>query len=215
MSPTKDATINEVIALHGFNIKVSINEDSTATEAHRAIDTICAALNVSEGSSERLRHALGKVLAHVKDHDLYKDDFADFEAFKEYVGNKHRLSRATLQDSLMVATQLPKLTGEQAEKIPITNLTLVARAAKNASLAKVKSMLKKAETLTRPEMLKVVEPLIRHRDPQATDKVTLKIIVSKKIAVQWTKLVADQEPGDVLAELVALAVGLRRIKKAA
>lgn len=126
MSPAKEATINEVIALHGFNVRVNITEDSTATEANRAIDAICAALNVAEGSSERLRHALGKVLAHVKDHELYKDDFEDFEAFKEYVGTKYRLSRATLQDTLMVATQLPKLTGEQAEKIPITNLTLVA-----------------------------------------------------------------------------------------
>lgn len=200
--------ISEVIALHGFNVKFNITTESTAEEATRAIDTVCAALNVADGSAERLRLAMGRLLAHVQDSKLYQGEFESFEAFTEAIMERHRISRGTLRDSLMVARRLPKLTGEQAEKIPMTSLTLVARAAKAATPAKMKTILRQAETMSPANLRQKLDNsgLISRRVVASQDgKVTLKVSVSKKTANQWERLIGDRDPSEVFAEIVRLA----------
>ena len=216
MSP--ETNINETISLNGFNVKVNITQKSTVAEATRAIDTVGAALSTAEGSAERLRFAMGRLLNHVRDYDLYKEQFETFEAFTEEVGKKHRLSRATLRDSMMIAERLPDLTSEQAEKIPMTNLTLVARAAKTATPAKVRSILKNAETMTRADLKEKLEKqdlIIRRGAPPVSEsKATIRLIVSKHVAEQWERIRGDRDAGEVFAEIVAAALPAQR-KKAA
>ncbi len=205
-----ETIINEVITLHGFNVKLNITPGSTTAEAKRAIDTIGAALNTAEGSAERLRHAMGRLLNHVNTHELYKPEFDTFEAFTEEVVRRHRLSRATLRDAMMTAARLPKLTPEQAEKIPMTNLTLVARAAKVATPAKIRTMLKEAETMSRADLKEDLERrgLIVRRNPAASTegKVAIRVLVTKRTAAQWEKFVNGRDAAEVFADIVASVI---------
>ncbi len=193
--------IEDNFSLPAFAVKIAITSSSTAAETTVAIDTVCTAMTRQEGSMQRLRVLLGRLLAEVKDRSLFEPQYAKFEDFKEAIGKKHRLSQATIAEALSVARQLPKLTLEQAEEIPMTNLALVARAAKTAEPQAIRGLLRNAANDSVGKFKERIESmgLIRHAHHKG---VTIRIAgVSASVAKRW-KAIAGDDPAGMFTELI-------------
>ncbi len=110
----------------------------------KAVETICTALDHHEASATHLRMLLGRVVAEVKARRLYEPEYAGFDQFVQAMTAKYHLSRMTIYKAQMIANNLPQLQPKDVEAIPLTNLELVAGAAKDAKPGLIRQMLKAA-----------------------------------------------------------------------
>jgi len=201
------------LAVQGKFLDVSLKEGITASDAMKVVDDICTRLQKAETSVEHTRLLLGRLLADVQDRELYRPDHASFEQFTLALAEKHRLSRPTLRNALMVARRLPELSVKEAESIPGTSLTLIARAAATAEPRQIKKLNAEAQGKTILEFRDGVmsrglvgRPGRPHESARKT--VTVKIPdVSRAIAGKWGILLGSRKPAALFAELVNAAIG--------
>lgn len=197
---------NELVpALNMPVLNIAINPDATPDQAMSAVDTVCDALSKWEASTERLRVLLGRLMAEVKDKKLYKPQFSTFEEFTQEIVKKHRLSRSTVRDSIMIVRRLPGLEPEDAEKMPLTNLTLAARAAKNMEPKAVTGLLRSAARLSIVAFRDKVADLLPSKKVRPFGKISIRIVVGKGIAARWEMLTRDSDPAKIFAALVSEA----------
>jgi hypothetical protein len=206
---TNTIQVSDSITLPILKLRVSIQTDATPEQAREAIDAVCGALSRQESSVEHLRILLGRMMAEVKDRRLYRPEFATFEAFTQDLMARYRLSRSTVRDAIMIVRRLPTLEPEAAEGIPLTNITLAARAAKGMEPRDVKWLLKSAARMNVIEFRAKVEGdgLLPHvgRPAGKSGMVTLRLRVSKALAARWAALVEGRDAGKVLSGLMASA----------
>lgn len=204
-------SISDIINVSAVKVKVLLSDKSTPIQAMSAVDGVCAALQRSEQSVERLRVLLGRVMAEVQDRKLFEPAYESFEQFTQAVAEKHRLSRTTIRESLLIARRLPGLTPEQAENIPLTNLTLAARMAKDQKPRAIGGILKNAANMNVLEFRqKAMETLHVDGNGAKGDKdthtraktVLLRLRVSEKVAKLWAGVVGTQDAGEVFAGMV-------------
>jgi hypothetical protein len=195
--------ISETMSIPSLKVRVSLSETSTNVEAMAAAADVCAALSQQDSSVEQLRFILGRVLSEIKDKRLFEPEHASFEQFTKVLALKHRLSRSTIQDSLMIARRLPDVRLEQVEDIPITNLTLVARAAKNKQPRQINKLLRDARRPIAEFRENLERQGLIHRKPVNSETgVVIRISVKPAVAKEWNAIVGDRDPGVVLAGLL-------------
>lgn len=196
-------TVKESVALKAVNLTVALTAGSTHATAMRVIDSVCGALHSQEVSIEHTRRVLGKTLAVIQDAKLFEPEFSSFEQFSQHLTVKHRISRATLRDTLFIARRLPDLTDAHVESIPMVSLSLVARAAKDAKPHDVKMLLKDAERMPVNEFRTSVATrgLISSVE-SSIDSVTIKFNVSKAVGNKWFKLVGERDATTVFIDAV-------------
>jgi hypothetical protein len=194
------AKIEDKCQLPAFAVKIAIYDHSTPQETSRAIDAVCAAMSRQEASAERLRVLLGRLLVHVQDQRLFEPEYSSFELFTQSVTERHRMSRATLREALMIARRLPGITPEQAEDIPMTSLALVARAAKNADPRAVSGMLRHAANHSVAEVREHTMGLVPQKKQGG---VIIRLMVTAAVAKRWKALAGD----DAGAAFAALVMG--------
>ena len=195
------------LAVQGKLLDVSLKEGITPADAMKLVDDVCDRLYKAETSVEHTRWLLGRLLADVQDRRLYAPAHYSFEQFTLALAEKHRLSRPTLRNALMVARRLPELSVKEAESIPGTSLTLIARAAITADSRQIKKLIAEAQGKTILEFRDGVmnRGLVgRPGRPQesARKMVTVKIQVSRSLAGKWSVLVGERSPAAVFGELV-------------
>lgn len=200
--------VNDHIRLAAVDFTVSLGKGATHSQAMKAIDTVCSHLHRSEVSTEKLRMLLGRLAVVVSDNRLYEPEYTSFEQYTQAMIAKHHLSRATFRDAMMIARRLPNLTQAQAESVPMTSLTLVARAAKDAKPAQVDKLLKDAATLPPADLRNKVAAmgLIGGGPDSASSSPTMiiRFTVTREVGEQWSKLVADRDANQVFADAVLL-----------
>lgn len=197
--------VTETVAAPALKLSVALSATSTHQQAMKAIDSLCGALHTQEVSIEHTRRVLGKTLAVVQDHRLYEPEFSSFEQFSVSIATRHRVSRATLRDSLFIARRLPDLTTEQAEAISMVNLSLVARAAKDAKPGDVKMLLRDAARMPITEFRTSLQGrgLIASNEADI-DTVRVSFILSKATYERWMKLVGERDATTVFIDAVNL-----------
>jgi hypothetical protein len=205
-----------------LSVSVSLTPDTTSTQAMHAVDAVCTALARQAQSIGYLRVLLGRLLAEVQDRELYKPEFATFEAYKESLDVKYRLSRTVLNNALMIVRQLPDMQPEDAADKPVVSLMLVARAAANGAETKVvKKLLKEAGERTIEEFREKVEEqgLVGKRGrpnggARRSGPVTLRIITNARTAGRFRDRAGD-DPGKYLERLLSLDTDSARTTAAA
>lgn len=194
--------INEQITTAKTSLKVTLTDKATPEQAMKAVDSICGALRTAESSVERFRCLLGKVLVEIQDKGLFKPAFDSFEKWTQSIAEKHKLSRATIRESIMVARRLPNLTPEQAETIPMTSLALAARAVKPGETDEkaISNVLRMAATSPIAEFRNslTTQGLLKARETEA-GFTTLRVKVADRVAALFNKLSADQDPSQFLS----------------
>jgi hypothetical protein len=196
--------VSDTMAIPACKVSVSVDSAATPEQIVGAVDAVCSALQRQESSVERLRVLLGRMMVEIKDRRMYWPAYRTFGAFERSVIERHRMSRTVIRDAIMVARRLPMLKPEAAEGIPITNITLAARAAKGMEAADVRGLLKSAARMNVVEFKAAVheQGLVGKRG-RRPGVVMVRIAVSRSLAARWTALVGDKSPAKVLAELMA------------
>lgn len=207
--------ITDTVNAPALKVHISLGPKANSLQAMEAIDAICVALSRQEASAQHLRILLGRTLAAIQEKRLYEPDHATFEEFTLAVAEKHRLSRTTVRESLMIAKNLPMLDMRQAEEMPMLNIALAARAAKKASPREMPGIIKAATRTTVIEFRQKMEErgLIAHRgrpEGEKSDTVTLHIKVKPAVADRWREIVANEDPGAVLADMIMPKRAARR-----
>lgn len=203
--------VNGNLRLPTLNISVSLTADTTSVQAMHAVDAVCTALARQAQSIGYLRVLLGRLLAEVQDRELYKPEFVTFEAYKESLDVKYRLSRTVLNNALMIVRQLPHITPEDAADKPVVSLMLVARAAANGAETRVVNRLfKESGEKTIDEFREKVEEqgLVGRRGrpeggARKSGPVTLRIVTSARAAKKFRDRAGD-DPGKYLEVLLSL-----------
>ncbi len=72
---------------------------------------------------------LGQVLVRIQDNKLYNPDYRSFRQFLMDAEKKTKTSRSILFECMSIAA-IPRIEPEEVEKMPYTNVNLLARAAK-------------------------------------------------------------------------------------
>lgn len=207
--PAGPTPLHETITGQAFNIRVNLSSTSTHAQAMSAVDTICTSLQRQEASVEHLRVILGRALVIVSEYKLHEPQYASFEQYSRYVEEHYRLSRATIQNAMLVARRLPNVTAAQAEAIPMTALTLVARAAKDATPEHVEELLERAQEVPflqfQQELKDTGELPTPARGPQLPDgMVRLVFEVPVEVADHWKWLCGDRPQSEVFTDAVRL-----------
>lgn len=205
--------VNGNLKLPTLNISVSLTADTTSVQAMHAVDAVCTALARQAQSIGYLRVLLGRLLAEVQDRELYKPEFVTFEAYKESLDVKYRLSRTVLNNALMIVRQLPHITPEDAADKPVVSLMLVARAAANGAETRVVNRLfKESGEKTIDEFREKVEEqgLVGKRGrpeggARKSGPVTLRIVTSARAKKKFLDRAGD-DPGKYLEILLSLDV---------
>lgn len=206
----KDLQVTDSINVPALSLSVSVLPDATTEHAVDAVDAVCGALLRQEASVEHLRILLGRLMVEIKVRRLFRPAFRTFEAFTTDVLSRNRISRTTLRDSITIVRRLPMLEPEAAEAIPITNITLAARAAKGMQAPVVRQMLRSAAKMN------VIEFRAKLESDGAIPKrgavgrpvgrpgiVTLKIRVSRAMAARWDEFVGGRDAGRALGALLS------------
>lgn len=203
-------SIESKLHLPVLNLSVALAAGTTHEQAMSVIDRVCSALNRQESSVMQLRIFLGKLMAAVQDRRLFAPAFNTFEEFIIAVANKHNLSRSTVRNSLMITRALPDLDPEKADKVPLTNLILVARVSKGRDKKEIDSIMKAAAKSSvidfREDMEEKRYVAKRGRPsgpPRTTGKITLHIVVAARVAKTFRDRAGDDH-GKYLAHLLSL-----------
>lgn len=201
--------VHEAVNLAALRVKVDLTPTSSHSQAMAAVETVCQAIDRQEASIEHLRLILGRVLIVIEGHKLYEPQFASFEQFSRKIEADHRLSRPTIQNAMLVARRLPNVTAAQVESIPMTSLTLVARAAKDATPEVVEELLTEAEGKPAGKFAEALRErgILAPRPAQPTvpdGMVDVRFRVSQAIAEQWKKIVGSRNPDEVFSQAVAM-----------
>ena len=202
------------LAVQGKLLDFSLKEDITSAEAMQAVDKVCAEFFRAETSVEAYRLLLGKLLANVQERELFRPQYGSFEQFTMALAEKHRLSRTSLRNALLVAKTLPTLSIKEAESIPSVSLTLIARAASapSADSRQIKRLIAEAQGKTIVDFRESImsRGLVGRpgRPMESVRKnVTIKILnVSRSDAGKWSVLVGDRSPSAVFHEMLAGAI---------
>lgn len=209
---TNSIQLSDSITLPQLKLKISVQPDATTEKAIEAIDIVCGALARQESSVVSLRQMLGKLLVETKARKLFKPTYRTFEEFKQEVCRRNQISRATVQDAMAIAEELPMLAAEQAAVIPLTNITLAARAARGMEPPAVRLLLKSAEKMSVLQFREKVESegLVEKRGavgrPAGKSTTTLlRIRVTKAVAARWEAFVGGKDAGRMLASLLSAA----------
>lgn len=207
--PETAQPINGQLTIPAVKLSVSINSETATNKALKAVDLVCSALAKQEASAEYLRVLVGRMLVEVRDRNLYEDSHPSFEAYTLELADRHRLSRSTLRDSMMIVERLPMLKPETAEKISMTNLTLAARVSKGMTPREIAGLLRSAASSNILEFREKIEEAglapprkLPGTARSAFRKVTIRIEVSRSVADQWQALVGDQNPAKVFRSLL-------------
>ncbi len=200
------ASLSDAVTAPSLKLTVSLSPDATPQQALSAVDAVCAALQKQEVSVEHLRVLLGRLLAEIQDRQLYSPTYDTFEAFILSLSTRFRIKRSSAYESLMIVRRLPNLTPEDSQNVPLTNLSLVARAARTAQPRTVTALLKEAKRLPVMEFREQMESrgLVgkRGRPTVKSSTVTLRIKVPRSLAAKWVAYVGEENPGSALAALM-------------
>lgn len=211
-APPPLVAVHETIRTTAIHFKIDLTAKSTHTQAMDAVGEVCNALHTQEQSAEYLRVCLGRVMACVNDNKLYEPTYASFEQFSRWVEDTHKLSRQTLQNAMLVARRLPTLDRASAESVPMTALTLVARAAKDATPAEIKQLLSEAADKPLMEFRQSLEDQgfipVRTATPIDGDgKVAVTFRLSPLAAEQWKAMCAGRDQSEVFEQtIIAYAI---------
>jgi hypothetical protein len=211
-SPT-DFVVKDTFKQAAWQVRVDLSSSSTPSQAYDAVDSVCTALQRQEASAEYLRLLLGRVLVVIQDNRLYEPANASFEQYSRSVEAKYHVSRATIQNAILVARRLPNLSAHEAESIPMTSLTLAARAAKDATPAQIHTILHDAskmqvedfrESLERHGLIGVSRPEAVEGSVDTKDKVKVVLWISKDVAALWEKAVGEREASEVFESAIRM-----------
>lgn len=199
------------VKIPAIKLSIRIGPDSTRAEVMREVDRLGKMMNTYLATGKRIGLLLGHVMALVKDRELYKPEHATFEDYRLAIADKYGLSRTTVSLDLQIARALPRVTPEQARKIPTTNLVLVARASKNASDSKLASLLVQAEKSSIVEFRRSMEKrgLITQRLHPGLVKLVLR--VTKATRKDWHKFRGDRSDEQALSAIVMPARPAKRM----
>lgn len=137
------------MALPALKISVAMGADTTPDEAISAVDTLFGAMDEFNKNLCSLRVAAGHMIREIKDRELYRPRFDDFEGYKAYLAEKHGLSRTVVQDALLTVTIFPKIKAEDVKDMKsVVNLANAARAARHMEPKDAQKLLKEASKMS-------------------------------------------------------------------
>lgn len=202
---------SEPVKVPAIRLSINVGPDSTRAEVMREVNRLGNMMNSYLATGKRIGLLLGHVMALVQDRELYKPEYETFEEYRLAIAEKYGLSRSTVSADLQIARALPKVTPEQARRIPTANLTLVARACKMAGAGRVAGLLAAAEKTPILEFRRTMEKrgLITQRLHPGLVKLVLQ--VTKATRKDWRKYRGDRTDEEVLRAIVAPGQGKRTI----
>jgi hypothetical protein len=134
--------------LEPAGLTLTITKETTSEQAQSAVKSICVALRVHEQKIGVLRVLLGQLVHEIQRRELYRPDYPSFEKYTEALTEEFPVSRTVIRDALSFVKAFPKVTPEEAENIPVANMTLAASVAKNVEPAVARSILRDAGRLS-------------------------------------------------------------------
>ena len=199
------ATISDEVRLPSFNFRVTFNTDANPEQALNTVRIVGEALARQDMSMQRLRLIMGQVLVQIQDRELFKPDYTSFERFIQDAVKKTKLTRSTLWECMDIAS-IPKLDPEDIEKMPYTNVVLLARAVKVVDepkmLTEIRRDAQKLSVVTYRKKLESAGFLPKRGRPDGRRRhgpVTLRITVPATVARIWYEL---EQPVEAFAEWI-------------
>ncbi len=211
--------IKETVSTHTVKVQVSLDEDATNQEILRALDHTCKEWSGALAAGEKLEVLVGKLLLAVSRREIYADsEWGTLEAFVEKeVTIRHGISRSKAFDCMLIAENLPGVTGKQVKSVGSEKLLLVARAVKAApreqkSRLRTK-LLRQCETRSTDEFRAALRGrnLIRTRSSERKIQlVTISFQVPVELAEEWRRFVGSRSQAMALRELMDRRKGAQR-----
>lgn len=195
-------TITDVVHLPTFNMRVTFNTEATPAQAIQTIEGLCTALSRQEASMQHLRILLGRVLVQIQDKELYRPEYSSFEQFLQAAVKKVKLAKSDLWVCMSIA-EIPRIEPAEAEKMPYTNLGLLARAAKHAEpqvLAEIRKDAAKLKIVEYRHKLESKGLLPRRGRPDGRKRrgpITIHVTLPSPVARLWREL---DEPVEAFSE---------------
>lgn len=192
-------------------LSASTVDGITSTKLMANADKACSLVAAYESRGYRLKSALGKILLVVQDTKAYADDYQSFEEYRLAMADRFKISRTVISECLRVSRALPNLEADQAERIPSTNLNLVALAVKSdpeMAPGQVTKLLKEAERAPVSTFKESLKERGLLTSSVADPRILISFRVPKTVAAEWKRFVADREPSDALKELLHALHGL-------
>jgi hypothetical protein len=199
-------------------VLAATSQEATNEKIIASASRACELLAAHQSQGERLKLSLGKILAIVQDSRAWEEEYKSFEKYRMAMAAQFGIGRSTISECLMIVRALPTLEADQAERIPATNLALVAKAMKDgAAPRKLVSLLREAETAPIAQFkARLQERGMLRRPPAREDGLmTVTLRVTNAVGAQWLKFLGDREPADAFADLLRISRSSGRVLRQA
>jgi hypothetical protein len=197
--------LNTLITGTPIKLQVRLDEDSTPAQILDALDHSLMELSKNNATGAKIQHIVGHLLVHVQDAKLYDGDSFDGWLQKN-VQERHGINTRDAWHAISQARHL-HITPDQAGKIKVTNINLLAKAVKQAPAAEreklEKKLLPKAQAMPIKKFEEFVERagLIR-KYPKGERLARVSFEVTQSVLRRWLAIVGERKQGDVFAEIV-------------
>lgn len=128
-----------------MKMSVSMSEKTDPEMAQQYVGMVCAAYSKRDDDLSKLRYLLGRMVLAIREHKLYQPNYRLFGDYIAYLETEHRVKGTTIYNAVNFVELLPEVSLELAGGISIRNQNIAAKAARKATPAQLKEIVRHAE----------------------------------------------------------------------